>query len=577
MEVETSKNDQSQFRARAAITLLTPPVLSIKNRWSSRYGLPRKELFSALLTVMMTVGLYACCTTMLRELSQPLSHFHLTYSPIIAALLAAMFIMTLLSASVSAMSALYASKDIDFLLASPVSEEALVLTKVAEITLSLFWMLFVFGIPLYLSFGEALSADVLYYVISPILVFAFLAPAVLFGTTAAILFSSLLPARGGRHAFALLFAVSIGLFFAIINNGAKLLLPSATQSSSVLALLSSGSPWYLLATSSIARSIETLAQGNLAPTTWAIGACAGITTLAWVITVVFFKKLFRRTHTKLQVSSSPLQLDSRLGRSVARVLFAMTRRGTRALITKEIFAFSRELTQTLQLVMLLTICALYSYNFSHISPPTRVGVEILQLWDVLMTALNVLLGLMVILSISSRFVFPSVSLEGNSLWVIQSAPISPRDILRAKYTSWFSLIVIVSLAIFSAGGCAMGVEPRVIIASAVSGIIISHGIVTLGLGFGARFARFDWEHAGQLATNTGNLAYMATGVLLLAINMVPVTLMFGAYYLLPSVFRDDMAALMLLASGVTVLSIINITVGRVSISIGARALQRCLL
>ena len=255
----------------------------------------------------------------------------------------------------------------------------------------------------------------------------------------------------------------------------------------------------------------------------------------------------------------------------------MTRRGTRALITKEIFAFSRELTQTLQLAMLLTICALYSYNFSHISPPTRVGVEILQLWDVLMTALNVLLGLMVILSISSRFVFPSVSLEGNSLWVIQSAPISPRDILRAKYTSWFSLIVIVSLAIFSAGGCAMGVEPRVIIASAVSGIIISHGIVTLGLGFGARFARFDWEHAGQLATNTGNLAYMATGVLLLAINMVPVTLMFGAYYLLPSVFRDDMAALMLLASGVTVLSIINITVGRVSISIGARALQRCLL
>jgi hypothetical protein len=226
--------------------------------------------------------------------------------------------------------------------------------------------------------------------------------------------------------------------------------------------------------------------------------------------------------------------------------------------------------------MLLTICALYSYNFSQIAPPTKVGVEILQLWDVFMTISNILLGLMVILSISSRFVFPCVSLEGASLWILQSAPLSARDILRAKYTSWFAPICALACVIFSAGGCAIGVEPRVILASILSGLLISHGLVTLGLGFGARFARFDWEHSGQLATNSGNFAYMITGVLFLVVNMIPVTAMFGAYYLLPGVFRDDVAAFMLLASGVIVLSTINITVGRISISIGARALARCL-
>jgi hypothetical protein len=148
--------------------------------------------------------------------------------------------------------------------------------------------------------------------------------------------------------------------------------------------------------------------------------------------------------------------------------------------------------------------------------------------------------------------------------------------LRAKYTSWFAPICALACVIFSAGGCAIGVEPRVILASILSGLLISHGLVTLGLGFGARFARFDWEHSGQLATNSGNFAYMITGVLFLVVNMIPVTAMFGAYYLLPGVFRDDVAAFMLLASGVIVLSTINITVGRISISIGARALARCL-
>lgn len=569
-----ASSDSSSLRA--VVTLLTPHFLSIKNRWSSRHGVPRKELVSCLLVVLMMIGLYCCCVSMLRELAQATPDYHLAYTPIMSALALAMFIMVFLSSSISALSALYVSKDMDFLLSAPVSKPTLLIAKMCETAFSICWMLVVFGIPLYISFGEALSAGVLYYTGAPIVIVALLSPAVLLGTATAVIFSSLLPARGGRHAFALLFAVSIGLFFAILNNGAKMVLPSGGSTSSLLSVLKNSPPWYLLPTTQISRAIEGLARGELSSAALAITTYAAVTGVSWLISLALFQRLFLRTHTKLQVSNSPLQLDSRFGRSVARVLFAMTRRGTRALVTKEVYAFSRELTQTLQLTMLLTICALYSYNFSQINPPTKVGVEILQLWDVFMTALNVLLGLMVILSISSRFVFPSVSLEGGSLWILQSAPVSTRDILRAKYTSWFSLIVLVALSVFSAGGFAIGVEPRVIAASAISGIIISHGLVTLGLGFGARFARFDWEHQGQIATNTGNFVYMVTGILLLGINMIPVTIMFGAYYLLPMVFRDDVAALMLLASGVTVLSVINITVGRVAISIGARALQRCL-
>jgi ABC-2 type transport system permease protein len=568
--------EYSLYLMKVTPTLLTPHLLSLKNRWIAHRGLPRKQLLSLSITTAMMVGLYLCSMSMFQEIIRASPNAHLMCVPIMGALAMAMFIMVLLSSSASAVSALYVSKDMDFLLSSPVSKRTLLVGKVCEITLSTCWMLVVFCIPLYLSYGRFFAASPLYYVLAPIVIVLFLAPAVLLGTTAAILFSSLLPAKGGRHAFALLFAVSIGLFFAILNHGAKMALPSTVSGVSAMRALTEGGPSYTRPGYWIARSIDGLTRGEIWLAMVAIVCALALIAISWLIASFLFQRLFLRAYTKLQASSSPLQIDSRFGRAIARVLFAATRRRTRALITKEVYAFSRELTQTFQLAMLLTICALYSYNFSQLSPPTKVGVEILQIWDVFMAISNILLGLMVILSISSRFVFPCVSLEGASLWILQSAPVSTRDILRAKYTSWFTPISVLVCVIFSAGGCAIGVEPRILLASMLSGVIISHGLVTLGLGFGARFARFDWEHSGQLATNSGNFAYILTGILFLVVNMIPVTAMFGAYYLLPGVFRDNLAALILLTSGLVVLSTINITVGRISISIGARALQRCL-
>jgi ABC-2 type transport system permease protein len=576
MEERSSYETERAFFLRVVPTLLMPQMLTLKNRLNSRRGFPRKELLSLSIIGAMMVGLYLCSTTMFREIFRASPNPHLLCVPIMGALAMAMFIMVLLSSSASAVSALYVSKDMDFLLSSPISKKTLLLGKVGEIAISTCWMFVVFCIPLYVSYGRFFAASSLYYALTPIVIALSLAPAVLLGTAAAILFSSLLPAKGGRHAFALLFAVSIGLFFAILNQGAKMALPSTLSGATAMRVLSEGVPSYARPGYWVARSIDGLAKGEISLAIATVVCALGLLSISWLLASFLFHRLFLRAYTKLQASSSPLRIDSRFGRAVARVLFAATRRGTRALITKEVYAFSRELTQTFQLAMLLTICALYSYNFSQINPPTKVGVEILQIWDVFMTIANILLGLMVILSISSRFVFPCVSLEGASLWILQSAPVSSRDILRAKYTSWFTPISILVCVIFSAGGCAIGVEPRVLLASILSGVIISHGLVTLGLGFGARFARFDWEHSGQLATNSGNLAYMVAGIIFLVVNMIPVTVMFGAYYLLPGVFRDDVAALILLASGVVVLSTINITVGRISISIGARALQRCL-
>lgn len=100
-----------------------------------------------------------------------------------------------------------------------------------------------------------------------------------------------------------------------------------------------------------------------------------------------------------------------------------------------------------------------------------------------------------------------------------------------------------------------------------------HGLVALGIGMGARFARFDWTHSAQLTTNSGNLLYMLIGMLLVMVSILPITIAFGGYILLPGVFRDQTATLLLFALGIGALLLINAIAGYIALRVGARALR----
>ena len=69
-----------------------------------------------------------------------------------------------------------------------------------------------------------------------------------------------------------------------------------------------------------------------------------------------------------------------------------------------------------------------------------------------------------------------------------------------------------------------------------SGLIIAYGVVALAIGLGARFAQFDWEHAGQLAASFGSLVFMLTAVMLIMCGMVVAWL--GAFAPLPAILAE---------------------------------------
>jgi len=175
--------------------------------------------------------------------------------------------------------------------------------------------------------------------------------------------------------------------------------------------------------------------------------------------------------------------------------------------------------------------------------------------------------------ICSRFVFPSLSLEGASFWILQSAPVSMRNILRAKVLSWFLPLSIISSVIFLSGAMAVGAEEPLVLASGLIGFILSYGLVGMSIGFGALFAHFEWDYSSQVSTNMGSFIFMAVSFLALGANLVPAALMFGAYAFMPNVFPHPASQSLILVAGILVLALMNWGCAAAAISLGSRSLK----
>jgi ABC-2 type transport system permease protein len=299
----------------------------------------------------------------------------------------------------------------------------------------------------------------------------------------------------------------------------------------------------------------------------------GVLSCLALIQRITFTRLYDRGLSRTRQTRHLLKIDSRTAQRISRFLLPFANGSTRAIVTKEFKVFSRDLTHTVQLVLLLGLTFLYLYNYQMLQGPTNVSADIMAIWRVFLLLSNIALGTLVTTSICSRFVFPSVSLEGQSFWLLQAAPVSLRDILRAKCKSWTLPVSCIGGVIFISGAMALDSAPPLVFASCAAGIIICHGLVGLGVGLGAFFSQFEWEHSTQISTSVGSFVFMMTSMIALSLNMVPLGCMFGTYLLFPEIQDAHNGVALVIGAGLICTYLLNKTICWWALSTGARALQ----
>jgi ABC-2 type transport system permease protein len=181
----------------------------------------------------------------------------------------------------------------------------------------------------------------------------------------------------------------------------------------------------------------------------------------------------------------------------------------RELVLKELRLFFRDTTQWSQLILLAVLIVVYVFNIRYL--PLR-GEGITFFLVNVVPFLNLVLAGFVLASIAARFIFPGVSLEGRTLWLLRSSPMSMRDLLWAKFWVGTTPLLILAVGIVGVTNYMLDVSAFMFAVSVLTIVFMTFAVAGLAIGFGTLFPQFETENAAQIPTSFGGLLFMMTAI-----------------------------------------------------------------
>lgn len=489
--------------------LLSPRLLAARNRYGRLDRAGRLRLIG-----LLALGL-AFGAAIYIFFYRVLSYFRsvegfgdvLTYK-LLGMVFVTFFSILLFSNLITSLSSFFLARELDRIIAAPVSPRRLFYARLTETILDSSWMLALFSLPAFLAYGVVHGAGPVFYVMTV----ATLPPFMVLPAAIAIIITALLvnifPARRTRDILILLSLVAVALLYLLFRllRPERLVNPQSFSDFMVfLAAMQTPDAAYLPTT----WATETLAallglhSGRpffnyaLLLSTAAVAAMASET----VVNAIFLSGWSKAQEGRqARLTQRPLW---------ERALAVVTRPfppQMRLLMSKEIKTFFRDTSQWSQLILLFALVVVYVYNFSVL--PLGTNPLVTFYFKNVISFLNLALAGFVIASVSVRFVFPSFSLEGKSYWITKSAPLTLRRLWWAKY--WVNVVPLLILGeiLVMATNTYLEVMPFMMWLSSATLFGMTTVIVALGLAVGAAYPKFDADNAAQVAAGMGGLIYM---------------------------------------------------------------------
>ncbi len=188
----------------------------------------------------------------------------------------------------------------------------------------------------------------------------------------------------------------------------------------------------------------------------------------------------------------------------------------RGMILKDIRAFLRDPLQWSQALIFFGLLAIYFGSFR-----TFRYDELPDIWRNLIVFLNIFSVASVICSLASRFVFPQLSLEGHSFWILGLAPTGMRRILMTKFLLAATAILLVSTTLMALATWMLQVGPGLKAISIGVAITISISVSALSTGLGAIFLDLKQPNPVAIISGFGGTMNLALSLGLMLASIIP--------------------------------------------------------
>jgi ABC-2 type transport system permease protein len=199
-------------------------------------------------------------------------------------------------------------------------------------------------------------------------------------------------------------------------------------------------------------------------------------------------------------------------------------RHTRALVTKDARTFLREPMQWGQCALIFGLLLFYTANLRHIDTGFGEGI-----WNTVTSYLNITVCCLAMSTLTTRFVFPQFSLEGQRLWILGLAPFPLTMVLRQKLLLNLAAALPITTLLVVVSSISLKL-PRHRASFFVASIIMQTiGLNTLALALGAVMPNLKETNSAKIVSGFGgtlclvlSFFYIASSIGMLTVPAVKV-------------------------------------------------------
>lgn len=442
--------------------------------------------------------------------------------------LLAFFSMLTFSNLIIMLTTTYFSREVDYLMSQPIDHRQLFFAKLSESIIYSTWAFIVLAIPLFVALGRTYDLGPTYYAGAVILIIPFLIlPAALGSAIALLVTVYLSPRKAIRYALAM---IAIGLVVGALlanRSGGLHMLPGAGGTGGagelerIVRFMAVGDV-LLMPSGWVGRGLTALQYGDVREALFWAGAlwtsaAMGLVVLDWMAGPFYYRGW---VNVRGAGAARRRRREGLYG-AFESLLFFLPR-GSRALVAKDLAVFWRDPAQWSQLLILLGLLFLYVSNLRSAGGASRFET-VFPAWRLMLSLFNIGATTFVLSIMTTRFVYPMLSLEGKQQWVIGLAPLGRTHLVWEKFiVSWIGATAItLPLAVLSS--VMLETDPFITAMTVAMVVCMAVGLSALAVGLGAMMPNFNDDNPARIASGLGGTINAVVSILYIILSLLLVT------------------------------------------------------
>jgi ABC-2 type transport system permease protein len=316
----------------------------------------------------------------------------------------------------------------------------------------------------------------------------------------------------------------------------------------------------------VADALYWISSGKFTAAGWYVYLLILVSILFFLFALYLAKKWFYKTWLVFLNLSSELSVKKK---SNGKSVFSFEKKSSlmprrEALVKRELLLFIREPSQWTHFIVMLFLITIFIVSISSID------VMILNAYNIYLKTLIYLIiylfNVFLIASMALRFIFPLVSLEGETIWKIRSAPLDYKKLMLTRLFIYFSVIFVIGQLLNFVSNYQFSIMLTLI--SQLNTAFVTITLVSLNFGMGAAYANYKEKNPIRVASSQGaSLTFLFTIIYLVFLIVLLFAPLSNYFY---EFDKSSLASLSQLIYTSLILGTFALIVSYLSISKGVR-------